>query len=66
VCTFMVEGLAAVGALLLLCAQVGPGRADGVGLQGAMPALVATVLVRFTGFDELRQEAQADPPGGER
>ncbi len=61
----MVELLADVVELLLLCAPGGAGRSGGVGLQRAMQALVATVLVRFTGFDDRRQDAQADPPCGQ-
>jgi hypothetical protein len=39
-------------------------RAGGVGLQGALQARVAAILVRWAGFDARRYEAQAPPPGG--
>jgi hypothetical protein len=61
----MVELCTAVIELPLLCAQGGAGRAGGFGVQGAMHAFMAAVLWRFARFDALRQDAQADPPGGE-
>ena len=30
-----------------------------------MHAFVTTVLLGFAGFDEFREDAEADPPGGE-
>jgi hypothetical protein len=62
----MVERVTDVIALPLLCAQGSAGRAGGVGVQGALQAFMAAVLVRCAGFDALRQEAQAYPPDGER
>jgi hypothetical protein len=50
----MVQRFAEVVKFLLLGAPVGAGRSSGVGVQGALHALVTTVLWRFTGFDELR------------
>ena len=63
--TLMVELVAEVVELLLLCAKVGAGWSSGFGFQRAMHALVTTVLLWFTGFDELRQDAQAYPPRGQ-
>jgi hypothetical protein len=60
----MVECCPDVGELLRLGAPGGAGQSGGVGLQGALHARVAAVLVRLTGFDELRQAAQARPPRG--
>src|SRR5262245_34970581 len=62
----LVELVAEVGERLRLGAQVGVGRSGGFGLQRAMPALVTTVLLGFTGCDELRQYAPAHPPRGQR
>ena len=41
-------------------------RTGGVGLQGPVHTFMAAVLLRVTGLDELRQDAEADPPGRER
>jgi hypothetical protein len=60
----IVELLTEVGELLLLGAQGCAGRSGGVGLQGTRHALVAAVLVGFARVDELRHDAQAEPPGG--
>jgi hypothetical protein len=61
----MVELFAEVGELLWLGAQVGGRWSGSVGLQGALHARVAAVLVWFAGLDELRQDAQAHPPCGQ-
>jgi hypothetical protein len=50
--------------LLLLGAKIGSGRSGGVGFQGAVHTLVAAIVLRFARFDDLRQDAQADPPSG--
>jgi hypothetical protein len=63
--TLMIKRFTEVGELLLLGAKIGPRRSGGVGVQGAMQARVAAVLLRCARCDALRQEAQADPPGGQ-
>jgi hypothetical protein len=62
--TLMVKLVAEVVDLLLLCAKGSARRAGGFGFEGAMPALVAAVLVRFAGLDDRREDAQAHPPRG--
>jgi hypothetical protein len=52
--------------LALLRCQVPCRRARRLGFECAVHALMATVLLRLTGLDELGQDAQADPPGRKR
>jgi len=61
----MVELVTAVVALPLVRAKVGTGWSGGFGFERPMHPLVAAVLVRSTGCDELRYEAQAHPPRGQ-
>src|SRR5262245_20650507 len=48
----LLELVAEVVELPLLCAKAGAGRSGGFGFQGAMHPFVAAVLLRFAGFDE--------------
>jgi len=49
----------------LLGAEVRAGWRGGALLEGSMHALVAAVLVRLSGLDELGGDAEGDPPHGE-
>jgi hypothetical protein len=58
-------GTKAVESTLLSGAGRG-GWDRGLGLEVPVHAFVATVLVRRSGLDEVRQDAELDPPEGER
>ncbi len=58
---FVVVPAEGVEALLLL-GRVRGRRARGLGLEGAMHALVATILLRGGRMDEVRLDAELDPP----
>ena len=62
---FGVELLAEAIEAPLLSGEAPRRRARGLGLQGAMHAFMAAILLRLARFDQLGQNAQADPPGGE-
>ena len=49
--------------LALLSRQIGSRGTRRLSLQGAMHALVSTVLLGFARLDELGQDSEPDPPG---
>jgi hypothetical protein len=60
-----VEGLPKGIERPLLSPEARLGRKGGVFLQGAVHALVAAILLRLAGLDELRGDPEGDPPDGE-
>ena len=50
----------------LLLGPAALGRASALALEREVHALVAAVLVRGPGLGEIREDAEADPPDGER
>jgi hypothetical protein len=60
-----IEPLTEALKLELLSMPSAGGRVNGFRLQRAMHARMAAVLLGFPGLDELWEDPQADPPGGE-
>ena len=49
----------------LLCSPVGGGRSCGLSLERSVHAFVSSVLLGVSWLDELRVNAESDPPDGE-
>ena len=58
----VIEGATEVVEVALLGTEVGLRRSRGLALEGSVHSFVTAVLLRLTGLDGLRTDAEPDPP----
>ena len=61
----VIEGATEVVEVALLGTEVGLRRPSGLALEGAVHSFVTSVLLRLTGLDGLRTDAEPDPPSAQ-